>query len=108
MQILRHLVLACAIVGASASFTMLTAEDAKPGRGEKVTVETLPDAVKATFAKEAPDAKEVYKSNKDGKDVYRAKITGADGKALMLIVGADGAVISKNPARQKGGDKPAN
>ncbi len=108
MQLVRHLVLACAIVGASASFSMLTAEDAKPGRGEKIAVETLPDAVKATFAKEAPDAKEVYKSNKDGADVYRAKIKGPDDKMLMLVVGADGAVISKNPARQKGEAKPAN
>ena len=99
MNLFRNTLLVCALVGAS--FTAYAAEGDKPGRGEKTAVETLPDAVKATFAKEAPDAKEVYKVSKDGKDSYRVKIKDAEGKSLMLVVGTDGAVVSKEPAKER-------
>jgi hypothetical protein len=99
MNPIRSALLVCALVGAS--FTLINAEDApKPGRGEKIAVDTLPEAVKATFAKEAPDVKEVYKSNRDGKVGYRVRIT-VDGKNLMLVVGEDGAVVSKEPAKER-------
>ncbi len=107
MRLFRHAFLVGALVGASLSG--YAADGDKPGRGEKVAVDTLPDAVKATFAKEAPDAKEVYKATRDGKTSYRAKITGADGKVLILTVGDDGAVVSKKEPRAKpGADAPAN
>lgn len=100
MNLLRSALILCALVGASVTLT--NAEDApKPGRGEKTAVDTLPEAVKATFAKEAPEAKEVYKTNKDGKVGYRVKIAGADGKMLMLVVDEAGAVVSKEPAKER-------
>jgi hypothetical protein len=99
MNVIRNTMLVCALV--CASFTAYAAEGDKPGRGEKTAVDTLPDAVKATFAKEAPDAKEVYKVNKDGKDSYRVRVKGADGKSIMLVVGTDGAVVSKEPAKER-------
>ena len=106
MRLFRHAFLVCALIGASLSG--YAADGDKPGRGEKVAVDTLPDAVKATFAKEAPDAKEVYKSTRDGKTSYRTKVTGADGKAVILTVGDDGAVVSKKePKGKAGGDAPA-
>jgi hypothetical protein len=98
MNPIRSALLVCALVGAS--YTTINAEDAPKGRGEKVAVDTLPEAVKATFAKEAPDVKEVYKSNRDGKVGYRVRIT-VDGKNLMLVVGEDGAVVSKEPAKER-------
>ena len=99
MNPLRSALLVCALVGAS--FSLINAEDApKQGRGEKIAVATLPDAVKATFAKEAPEATEVYKSNRDGKVGYRVKIT-VDGKAFMLVVDVAGAVVSKEPAKER-------
>jgi hypothetical protein len=100
MNPLRSALLVCALVGAS--FSLINAEDPpKQGRGEKIAVDTLPEAVKATFAKEAPEAKEVYKSNRDGKVSYRIKIAGADGKNLMLVVDEAGAVVSKEPAKER-------
>jgi hypothetical protein len=104
MQYFRNAALIAALVGAS--FLASVASAAEGGKGDKVAVDTLPAEVKATFAKEAPDAKEVYKSSKDGKDTYRAKVTGADGKTVILTVGADGAVISKKEPHGKG-DAPA-
>lgn len=104
MNLFRNTLLVCALVGASLS-TTYAAEGDKPGKGEKVEVSALPEAVKATFAKEAPDAKEVHKSNREGKETYRAKIKSADGKTLMLVVGADGAVISKEERPAKEGAK---
>lgn len=84
------------------SFTLT----ASAGDGEKVEVKTLPDAVKATVAKEAGDATEAMKITKDGKTVYKVKAKGADGHPLMLIIGEDGAVISKHGPKDKDkGDK---
>ena len=100
MNLFRNTLLVAALVGVSLTASY-AAEGEKPGKGDKVEVSALPEAVKATFTKEAPDAKEVFKSNREGKETYRAKIKGADGKTVMLVVGADGAVISKEPAKEK-------
>ena len=74
---------------------------AEPGHGEKVAVASLPDAVKATVTKEAPDATDVMKSDKDGTVTYKVKAKDADGKPVFVTIGADGAVISKHGAKDK-------
>lgn len=69
---------------------------------EKVEVTALPDAVKATVTKEAADATTAMKSTtKDGKVVYRVKTKDADGKAQIVTIGEDGAVISKKEPKPK-------
>jgi hypothetical protein len=88
----------------SALLLSLTLSVAYAGDHEKVEVTSLPDAVKATIAKEAPGATMAMKTGKDGKTMYHVKTKDADGKPIILIVGEDGAVISKN-APKKDGDK---
>lgn len=86
----------------SALLLSLTLSVAQAAEGEKVEVGSLPEAVKATITKEAPDAAMAMKTpGKDGKTVYRVKAKDADGKPLMLVIGEDGAVISKGPPKEK-------
>jgi hypothetical protein len=73
----------------------------EPGHGEKVAVTTLPDAVKATVTKEAPDATDVMKMEKDGVVTYKVKAKDAEGHPQFVTIGADGAVISKHGAKDK-------
>lgn len=102
MNLIRSALLVCALVGASSTLTSAAEGDApRQGRGEKIAVDQLPEAVKAAFAKEAPNAKEVSKSNRDGKVAYRTKIDGPDGKPLILTIDEAGAVVSKNPPRER-------
>ena len=79
----------------------LAIQAAEHGKGEKVAVGTLPDAVKTTVSKEAPDATEVTKSDKDGTVTYNVKAKDAEGKSQNVTIGADGAVISKTAAKEK-------
>lgn len=74
---------------------------AEHGKGEKVAVGTLPEAVKATVIKESPDATEVMKSDKDGTVTYKVKAKDAEGKTQIVTIGSDGAVISKHEAKEK-------
>lgn len=90
----------------SALLLSLTLSAAYAGEAEKVEVASLPDAVKAAIAKEAPGATEAKKTGKDGKSVYHVKTKDADGKPLIVTIGEDGAVIGKQ-APKKDGDKPA-
>ena len=86
----------------SALLLSLTMSAAIAAEAEKVEVGSLPEAVKATVTKEAPDATTAMKSaGKDGKTVYRIKTKDAEGKALILTVGEDGGVISKAPPKEK-------
>lgn len=86
----------------SALLLSLTLSAAMAAEGEKVEVGSLPAAVKATVTKEAPDATSAMKTpGKDGKTVYRIKTKDAEGKPIILTVGEDGAVISKNPPKEK-------
>lgn len=90
----------------SALLLSLTLSVAQAAEAEKVEVGSLPEAVKATITKEAPDATMAMKApSKDGKTVYRVKIKDADGKSLMLVIGEDGAVISKGPPKDKEKEK---
>lgn len=86
----------------SALLLSLTLSVAYAGEGEKIEVTALPDAVKATVTKEAPGATMAMKTpGKDGKTVYRVKVKDAEGKPLILTIGEDGAVISKEPPKEK-------
>ena len=90
------------IMSVSALLLSLTLSFASAAEGEKVEVGALPDAVKATVTKEAPDATTAMKTpGKDGKVVYRIKSKDAEGKPLIITVGEDGAVISKGPPKEK-------
>ncbi len=90
------------IMSVSAVLLSLTLSFASAAEGEKVEVGALPDAVKATVTKEAPDATMAMKTpGKDGKTVYRIKNKDAEGKPLIITVGEDGAVISKAPPKEK-------
>ncbi len=82
----------------SLTFALQAAEH---GKGEKVAVSTLPDAVKTAVSKEAPDATDVMKSDKDGTVTYKVKAKDAEGKPQIVTIGADGAVISKQAAKEK-------
>ena len=90
------------IMSVSALLLSLTLSFASAAEGEKVEVGSLPDAVKATVTKEAPDATSAMKTpGKDGKTVYRIKSKDAEGKPLIITVGDDDAVISKAPPKEK-------
>ena len=63
----------------------------------KVLMGDLPAPVRATLEKESKGGKvtEVEKETKNGKTVYSADVTAADGKKWDVVVGEDGKVISK-------------
>jgi hypothetical protein len=83
----------------AASLTPSAGGTTKPVR---MTIDQLPDEVKATVAKEAPTAKRVTKSTgKDGKDQYRARYLDSDGTTMLIVIGADGGLISKTKAKTK-------
>lgn len=88
----------------SALLLSLSLSVAYAGDAEKVEVASLPDAVKATIAKEAPGATMAMKTGKDGKTIYHVKMKDGDGKPIILTIAEDGSVISKN-APKKDGDK---
>jgi len=73
---------------------------AEEGKGkkkeEKVTIDQVPPAVKATILREAGGNKieEIEKETKDGKTVYEAEWK-ADGKEIELTVAEDGTVLKK-------------
>jgi len=101
-------VLAVGLVAAGA----LYAED-KGKTEEKVTIDQVPAAVKATILKEAGDHKitEIEKETKDGKTIYEAEWI-ADGKEIEIKVAEDGTLLSKETEDAdddkddgKGGDK---
>jgi uncharacterized membrane protein YkoI len=59
----------------------------------------MPAAPRATLQAEAKGGKvtEVEKEMKDGKTVYSADVTSADGKKWDVVIGEDGKLISKKP-----------
>lgn len=88
----------------SALLLSLSLSVAYAGDAEKVEVASLPDAVKATIAKEAPGATMAMKTGKDGKTIYHVKMKDGEGKPVILTIAEDGSVISKNSPK-KDGDK---
>jgi uncharacterized membrane protein YkoI len=62
----------------------------------KVTIDQVPEAVKATILREAGDnkIKEIEAETKDGKTVYEAEWI-ADGKEIEIKVAADGTILKK-------------
>jgi len=66
------------------------------GDDEKVTIDQVPAAVKATILKEANGATvtEIEKETKDGKTVYEAEWT-EGGKEVEITVAEDGTLIEK-------------
>jgi hypothetical protein len=67
------------------------------GNEVKTSMAEVPASVRATLEKESKGGKvtEVEKETKNGKTVYSADITGADGKKWDVVVGEDGKMISK-------------
>jgi hypothetical protein len=72
-------------------------------KGDKLTVDQLPDLVKACFTKEAPEATTIIKvaGRNGGDDTYRARYTDKDGHKMQITVGADGVLIDKGQAKGK-------
>jgi uncharacterized membrane protein YkoI len=78
---------------------MLVAPEAWAEKGkkeEKVTLDQVPAAVKATLLKEAKDAKieEIEKETKNGTTTYEAKFV-ADGKTVEVKVASDGTLLKR-------------
>ena len=63
---------------------------------EEVTIDQVPDAVRATILKEAKGAKitETEKETEGGKVVYEAEFV-VDGKEIEIEVAADGKLLSR-------------
>jgi len=82
-------------------------------KGEKVTLDQVPPAVKATILEAAKGAtvEKIKKEGKDDKVVYEAKCKTADGKKMEIKVDASGKLISnemkgeKEKGKEKGKDK---
>ena len=74
----------------------LYAEETKAKNEEKVTIDQVPAAVKATILKEAGDNKitEIEKETKDGKTIYEAEWIVGD-KKIEIKVAEDGTLLSK-------------
>jgi predicted lipid-binding transport protein (Tim44 family) len=72
-------------------------------KGDKLTLDQLPDLVKACFTKEAPEATTIFKmaGKNGGEDTYRARYTDADGHKMQITVGTDGVLIMKGQAKGK-------
>jgi len=72
-------------------------------KGDKLTLDQLPDLVKACITKEAPEATTFMKvaGKNGGDDTYRARYTDKDGHKMQIIVGTDGALIDKGQAKGK-------
>ncbi len=72
-------------------------------KGDKLSLDQLPDLVKATFTKEAPEATTISKmaGKNGGEDTYRARYTDKDGHKMQISVGSDGALIMKGQAKGK-------
>ncbi len=68
----------------------------KRKKEEKVTIDQVPAAVKATILKEAKGAKikEIEKETKKGKTIYEAEFV-VDGKEIEIKVAADGKLLSR-------------
>jgi uncharacterized membrane protein YkoI len=64
-----------------------------------ISMAEMPAAPRATLDAEAKGGKvtEVEKETKDGKTVYCADVTSADGKKWDVEIGEDGKLISKKP-----------
>lgn len=93
----------------------LYAEETKAKNEEKVTIDQVPAAVKATILKEAGDNKitEIEKETKDGKTIYEAEWIVGD-KKIEIKVAEDGTLLSKKTEdadedkdddKDEGGDK---
>jgi uncharacterized membrane protein YkoI len=103
-------VLVLGLVAAGAVY----AEESKGKTEEKVTIDQVPAAVKATILKEAGDHKitEIEKETRDGKTIYEAEWI-ADGKEVEIKVAEDGTLLGKETEddadddkdNDKGGDK---
>lgn len=73
--------------------------------GQKVTLEQVPPAVKATIEKERKGGtvKEIEKLTTEGKTTYAADVV-VDGKEQELIIAEDGKVIPGHAGRDKDED----
>jgi len=74
-------------------------------KGERVTIEQLPAAAKATIQKETQGGKikQLKKETEGGKLVYSAEIV-KDGKEYEVHVGADGTVTKRGAKEEEAGD----
>lgn len=85
----------------SALFLSFALAHASAAEGERIDVSALPDAVKATVAKEAPDAKKATKEVVDGKTVYHVKAKDANGHQVTITISEDGTVTKAPPKEKK-------
>jgi uncharacterized membrane protein YkoI len=74
-------------------------------KGERVTIDQLPAAAKATIQKETQGGKvkELMKETEGGELVYSAEIV-KDGKEYEVHVGADGTVTKRGAKEEEAGD----
>jgi hypothetical protein len=89
-------VLGVGLVGAMAVWAAEKEKEEKQGKEQKVALDQVPAAVKATILKEAEGGKvgDVEREVKDGKTVYEADVE-KDGKEFELKVAEDGTLIAK-------------
>ena len=69
---------------------------ATDGQEEKITLDQVPAAVKATILKEAAGAKitEIERETKDGKTIYEAEFL-RDGQEIEIQIAPDGTVLGR-------------
>ncbi len=70
---------------------------------QKMTLEQVPPAVKATIEKEAKGGTigEVVKETEKGKTFYEAQITKKNGKNMFVHVREDGKVLKRESAKKE-------
>ena len=73
------------------------------GDEQKMSLEQVPPAVKATFEKEAKGGTigQVVKETQKGKTFYEAHITKTDGKDMFVHVREDGKVLKRESAKKE-------
>ena len=93
---LRYLTATIALCVITVGPAVLLAQDEQDEKEQKVAFSSLPQAVQATFRKEAGNQKieTVEKDVEDGKTVYEAEVT-IDGDEYEIEVAEDGTLISK-------------
>jgi hypothetical protein len=71
-------------------------DEVRGDRGEKVGIDQLPPAVKATLDQESKGAtvKEVEKTDRDGKTVYSAEVM-VKGKEQKMLIAEDGTIVTR-------------
>ena len=89
------------------SLTACEREESRSNQeGQKVAIDQVPPAVKATIDQESKGGtvKEIERLSQDGKTVYGAEIV-MNGKEQETIIAEDGAVIKRSAKEEEHDDK---